>query len=747
MDSAELLLQWCRFGWKYRKLHLRPERERTWYADRVAYETSMIREKDFSDVFLVVSDAIRWAKDHGIAVGPGRGSVAASVVAWLLRIHEIDPYRHPGLLFERFLDSSRADPPDIDTDFEDDRRGEVRSYLEAKYGRECVGQVGNFIRYRGKNSLVDIARVYQVPISAKETVAGLIIERSGGDSRFDASLEDTVGMFPAAKEVFDRWPDLWKATRLEGNVRGMSVHAAGLVVANTPLTDFCSIYEKNGVQVMSIDKYDVEAAGAIKLDFLGLTTMSIISRCLALTGLSLNDLYSIPLDDEETLNGFREADVVGVFQFEGRATRLVCRDVQPRDFTELADVNALSRPGPLFSGTTATYVDVRHGKQRPERLHPIADAITDRTKGQIIYQEQILQILRDIGGFDWFSVGQIRRIISKKLGEAAFQMSVAKFQEGAKKLHGIDAKLSDHMWKLMVTSGTYSFVTAHAVSYTLLGYWCMWLKKHYPLEFYAASLSKAADAEGQFKLMKDAEEHGFRVRPPILHVSKASWTPYKGDLVAGWQQAPGIGEKMAERIDSCRNAFEGWGDLGVVPGIGPKKIETIRAFATASDPFGLQRTRRTMDSVQRWLKGGQRHVPVPTHDGAEVAAIKVKEEYGARAKKNYGQGPRVTYAGIVKTVNYQDAVENRRSRTGEEVEDILKSLHRPDLLAYCSIRCYDTTDEEVYLRVNRFRFPALKRTIDQIVPERDVVVVVGNRIAGFGTPIMVDKLYVIDPEE
>jgi DNA polymerase-3 subunit alpha len=212
MTSADLLLEWARFGWAYRKLGQRPKAERDWYAGRVKYELGLILEKDFQDVFLVVSDAIRWAKDHGIVVGPGRGSVAASVVAWLLRIHEVDPYQHPGLLFERFLDSSRADPPDIDTDFEDERRWEVREYLEGKYGRECVGQVGNFIRYRGKNALLDVCRVHNIPAQAKEAVSSLVIERSGGDSRFDATLADTVGMFPQAQAAFDAFPDMWKAT-------------------------------------------------------------------------------------------------------------------------------------------------------------------------------------------------------------------------------------------------------------------------------------------------------------------------------------------------------------------------------------------------------------------------------------------------------------------------------------------------------------------------------------------------------
>ena len=752
LTSEELLWTWCREGWRYRHLAERPKAERDWYAERVKYEVGLILQKDFQDVFLVVSDAIRWAKDHGIAVGPGRGSVAASVVAWLLRIHEVDPRQHPGLLFERFLDASRADPPDIDTDFEDDRRHEVREYLERKYGRECVGQVGNFIRYRGKNSIVAIARVYEIPPGATEIVKNLIVERSGGDSRFDASLEDTAKMFPNAAKIFEQFPKLWEATRLEGNIRGMSVHAAGLVVANSPLTDVCAVYEREGVQVMSLDKYDVEAAGAIKLDFLGLTTMSIIARCLTMTGLTLEDLYAIPLDDEEVLESFRAADVVGVFQFEGRATRLVCRDVQARNFTELADINALSRPGPLFSGTTATYVDVRHGRREIERLHPIVDAVTDRTKGQIIYQEQILQILRDIGGFDWFSVGQIRRIISKKLGEAAFQMSYGKFEAGARERHGIEAKLADKLWKLMVTSGTYSFVTAHAVSYTLIGYWTMWLKVHHPVEFYAASLSKAADTESQFKLMHDAIAHDIKVYPPRLMESNATWSAHPRGLVAGWRQVPGIGEKMASRISEYVSSLDGaralmsWDDLTDVAGVGDKTVARMRAFADGYDPFGLKRTGNAMERVLAWLRD-QRAIPRPTHTGAEIAAIPVREEYGAAARrKSYGQGPRVIYAGIVKERNMQDAVENRRSRTGEEAEDILKSLKRPDLLEYCSLRCYDTTGEEVYLRINRFKFPELKRTIESLAVDHDVVIAVGNRIAGFGTPVMVDKLYVVDPE-
>jgi DNA polymerase-3 subunit alpha len=754
VTSDELLWQWVRFGWKYRNMSGRPQKEQDWCAGRVKYEMGLIAGKGFNDYFLMVSDAIRWGKDNGVAFGPGRGSVAASVVAWLLRITEIYPFRYQDMLFERFIDVSRSDPPDIDIDCSDDDRWKVREYLAGKYGADCVGQIANFTRYRGKNSLQDVARVYNVPISVKDIVSNLVIERSGGDSRFDATLEDTFEMFPAAKDALDAYPDLAQAIRLEGNVRGMSVHAAGLIISGTPLTDICAVYERDGVRCISFDKYDAEYIDALKLDFLGLTTMGMISRCLDLAGLTLEDLYAIPDTDQDTIDLFRRGDVTGVFQFEGRATRIVNRDVLPDNFRHIYDVNALSRPGPLFSGTTAEYIDVRHGRRKATRLHPIVDDVTRHTYGQIIYQEQILRILKDMGGFDWFSVGQIRKIISKKLGEAAFQMNYEKFAEGAERLHGVPRETSDKIWKRLVTSGTYSFVIAHAISYSTLAFWTAWLKCHQPTEFYAASLEKSSgDAEKQFKLMKDALGHGLSVTPPILNASHKTWhsVPALGSIVAGWQQIPGIGEKTADRIDLMRwgadgiggRKFESWGDLQEIPGIGPKTIQNMETFATAHDPFGLLKTQKTMDKVLHWLYK-QHTIPKPTHNGDRIAAIHM-----ANVDRNakFQKGPKVIYAGIVKSREYKDIVEDTRSRTGREVEDILAGLKRPDLIKSCSLRCYDTTDEEIYLRINRWAFPRLKREIDSIAINHDVVVAAGYRISGFGTPVMIEKIWVINPDD
>jgi Zierdtviridae DNA polymerase len=750
-EAEELLWEWLRFGWAYRSVGSRPRAEQEWYAERVKYEMNLILERGLADFFLFTSDTIRWGKDNGVAFGPGRGSTAASVVAWLLRITEIDPHKYPMMVFERFLDISRPDPPDIDVDCSDEDRWKVWEYLEGKYGAGCVGHIGNFVKYRGRIALKDVARIHGIPPWAAENVANLLIERSTGDSRIESTLEDTFEMFPGAQEMAEQYPDLLKACRLEGDVRSLSIHSAGLVIANTPLTDICATYERKGIQVMSFDKYDAEYAGALKLDFLGLTTMGMIARCLAMAGLTLEDLYAIPDDDPETLAIFRNCDSRGIFQFEGRATRLVLRDILPDTFWLIACVNALSRPGPLFSGQTADFTEARWGRREPERLHPVVDAITRDTYGQIIFQEQILQILKELGGFDWFSVSQIRRIISKKMGEAAFQMSYQQFADGAARLHGIDGELADKIWKRLVTSGTYSFNVAHAISYSMLAFWTAWLKAHYPLEFYAASLAKASK-EHQFYLMRDALAHSVDIRPPSLELSKVTWAPHvilrdgqepQGSIIAGWQQFPKIGPTMAPRIAAAANGgFTDWKQLTAIPGIGDKTVKQMEKFTLKKDPFELYRTEKRLASVRRWLRR-HKDIPMPTHDGDQLTAMKVAPWVKGQ---RWRPGPRVVYFGMVRRVEYKDIVEDERSRTGREIEDIIKDLDRPDLVKRATLHMFDTGDEEVYARVKRFDFPRLRTQLERIHVNHDVVVVAGNRIAGFGTPIVAKRIWVIDPD-
>lgn len=755
-DSGELLWSWLRQGWKFRGLNRRPKDEQEWYRDRVKYEMGLYESKGLADFLLFTADAIRWAKNNGVPIGPGRGSSAASVCCWLLRITEIDPIRYPALLFERFLDVTRTDPPDIDVDCSDERRADLWDYLAGKYGADCVGHIANFVRYRGKNSINDVALVHGVPRAKVKTVTDMIIERSGGDSRFDASLEDTASMFPEAKAVFDEYPELWKATRLEGNVKGMSVHAAGLIVSNSPLTDVCAVYEQKGIRALSIDKYDVEYANMIKLDFLGLSTMGMIQLCLDMAGLTLEDLYAIPDDDSETLDVFRQGDVTGVFQFEGRATRLINRDVVPDSFAEVCDINALARPGPLFSGTTAEYTEVKHGRQEQQSYHPIVDRITDHTKGCIIYQEQILQIVREVGGFDWTNANEIRRIIAKKIGQAAFQVSMGNFQDGAERLHGISYEDSERIWKRIVTSGTYAFVYAHSVSYSMLGWWCAWLKTHCPHEFYAASLSKASDERAAFRLMKDAQKHGIQPSPPILGVSAPRWSVDRENnrVVAGWQTIPGLGEKMADKIEAYKaehGPFGTWGSMTAIPGIGPKKVEAWENFCSGHDPFGLEHAARTLGKARRAIESGALELPTPTHTGDDLVASDGGSGSGdgkpaRRGARKSRKGQPVVYMGLVRAREYQNAAENERSRTGDEMEDILKRMKRPELQDYCVLRCYDDGDEDVYIRTTRYSFPKFRRTLESIAVGHDIVVVSGRKSPGFGTSVFADEIYVIDPD-
>lgn len=742
-STISLIWSILREGWKYRNIKRLPKKRQREYAERVKYEMNVIIEKDFCDYFLMLSDLVSAAKDRGIPVGPARGSAAASLVCYLMRITEIDPMDYPTMFFERFVDINRMDIPDVDLDFDDERRFEMWDLAKQRYGEDRVGSIGTYTRYRGKNAVVDVGRVYSVPKYEIETVNSLIIERSGGDSRFDASLEDTIGMFPQAAEVFERYPNLRHAMDLEGNLRGMGVHAAGMVIANTAITDVCALYTrttgKNNrpVSVLSVDKYDAEYLGLMKADFLGLTTMGMIRIALELSGLTLDDLYAIKMDEPDTLAAFKANDVVGIFQFEGRATRLVNRDVSPDNFMEIADVNALSRPGPLFSSTTQRYIDTKHGLIEPEHLHPAVDRITSFSKYQIIYQEQILQIVREVGGFPWTHAAAIRKIISQKKGEAAFNEMFDMFVEGAERLHGIDAELAERIWKRLVTSGTYAFNVAHSVSYSTLAFWCMWLKVHYPVQFYTAQLRKS-DKEKWPALLKDAERHGVKVLPPQLNESGVTWLMIDGSVVAGYEQIKGIGEKMAERIIASRESdgpFDEWKDLIRVNGIGPKTVENIRAFCESDDPFRLEFARIILDKVRAQIASRELPLPKPTHTSDEINL----EQNGGR---------RIAFLGLVTTRNYQDYLENQRARHGDDIAHIVATMKAPDLVTSCVLYGVDEGDEVVYLRINRFTFPKMKERLESIVVGHDVVLAVGKKKTdAFGVSMFVEDIAIIDPDD
>jgi DNA polymerase-3 subunit alpha len=755
--NKELIWNWLRQGWAYRlKRSPNMRAHKKEYRERMRYEMELIEAKDYMDYFLMTSDVVRWAKETEIPVGPARGSAAASLVCWLLRITEVDPMLFPVMLFERFIDINRTDVPDIDLDFADDRRDEIRVYMQGKYGIDHVANIGTFTRYRGKNALDDVAKVYSIPAYELKGVKDLIVERSGGDSRFDASLEDTIEMFPQAKAVFEAHPELYNALALEGNIRGMSVHASGLVVSNAPISDTCAMYTRESqgreLDVMSVDKYDSEYIGLMKLDFLGLKTMGMIRIALDLIGMKLDDMYSIPLDDPLVLKAFNDGDVVGIFQFGGGTTRIVNSDVKPDTFLELCDINALARPGPLHSGATADYVAIKHGKMKYVHLHPVVDRLTADTKGQIIYQEQILSLVRLVGDFPWTHAQEIRKIISLKKGEAAFNEKEEMFHAGSKRLHNMDHATSVDIWRRLVTAGTYAFNAAHCVSYSTLAYWTMWFKVYHPIAFYTACLHKYNDPKknDQYFILRDALKHGIAVLPPDRNRSELQWSthgntsypktaakPDGGVILSGFSQIKGIGEKMGNIIVQDREEngpFESWADLERVKGIGPSKMTEIMSTGLSDDPFGIRAVGDRLNIVRKALKNGELGLlPKPTVVASEIPTD--------------GRDFKVVWMGIPRSRNPQDVIEDERARTGEDFETIRKRLTRPDLVKKMAVEALDDSDRTVFLRFNRFTFPKFQSALWDMQLNKDVLLIKGMRRGGFGTSIHVQEMWVINPDD
>lgn len=758
VESKTLLNAWVREGWRYRGLGRLKGAERARYLARVKYELEMILLKGFQDYFLVISDMVRWSKDHGIPVGPARGSAAASLVCWLLRITEVNPMLFPNLIFERFIDINRHDLPDVDLDFDDELRYQVREYLVAKYGSDRVGNIGTFTMYRGKNSLEDVAKVFNIPKGAVEEVKGGLLERSSGDLRYGQTIEDSRTLFPKVEAVFAKYDDLRHAQRLEGNVKGFSVHAAGLVVANGKLTENLAVYKRTTPkgelvgEVLSIDKYDAEYLNVLKIDALGLTTMGLIRLALNRIGMSLEELYAVPLDDEKVYDGFRRNEVIGVFQFDGRAMRSVNREVKPDTFAEICDINALARPGPLHSGAAAEYIMAKHKRKVVERLHEVVSDITAHTNGQIVYQEQILRVVRELGGFTWEEAALVRKLISKKQGEQAFNRLQGKFLEGCSS-RGVREAVAAKVWKQLVTAGAYAFNAAHCVSYGMLAYWCMWLKQNHPLAFYCASLEKFSGPNHKDKaldILKEMASKKIPILPPHPEFSGVQWTVEGSGLRAGLVQVPGIGASTAGKMLAYRDevrATEGedytpleWHEYQSdrktgtgVPGVGPGTISKVMEFAAKEDPFGVYTLARLLKKTRWWIgKHGERvGLPFPSSRSDDVP-------YEAKPGEH-------VWVGRVVNRNLKDIYELHRSRTGEELDP--KTVKEPDYVNYVVITGEDETGPLV-ITVHRYRglYEKYKEDIWDINPDTDLLLVKGYKRSEYRRAIYATELHVLTPE-
>ena len=513
------------------------------YKARLKRELDMIELKQFHDYFYVIADMINYAKQH-MLVGPARGSSAGSLVCYLTGITDVDPIKFD-LLFERFIDVTRADLPDIDIDFQDDRREMVFQYLRDKYGSEKVAHLGTVSRYKAKSTITEVAKELGIPSWEVNDLKGAIIERSGGDARAAMCILDTFNDLDIGKQVLAKYPQMKIASKMENHARHTGVHAAGIIVTEEPVSKYCSVSAQSGAA--QIDKKDAENLNLLKIDALGLRTLSVLQDVLDQVGWSRQKLVSFPLEDEESFKILNDEKYAGIFQFEGYALQSLTRQMKIANFEDICSITALARPGPLTSGGTTQFIKKRTGAEPVYHFHEMTKEATDVTYGIVVYQEQVMTIAREVGKLTWEEVSQLRRAMSKSLGEEFFDRYWQRFKVGAEE-NGLDEKKSREIWDNINTMGSMAFNRSHAVSYAMVSYWCCVLKSRYPLEFAAACLRNVKDDDQGVKLLREVAREGLAHKPYDKFKSELNWSVQDGELIGGLIGVRGIGPKMADDI-------------------------------------------------------------------------------------------------------------------------------------------------------------------------------------------------------
>lgn len=523
------------------------------YKKRYKREMALIKEKGYVDYFLVVADLIKYAKTK-MLVGHSRGSSAGSLVCYLMGITEIDPIPF-GLVFERFIDINRFDLPDIDVDFQDNKRHLVLKYLQKKYGVDNVAQIGNINRLKPKSAIARMAKAIHIPAWEVDEVKDGIVERSGGDARASLCIEDTFNESDVGKQFIDAYPNMRPVARMESHASHTGVHAAGILVCNRPITNYCGVNSKGGDRIAMIDKKDAELISLLKIDALGLRNLTILADICDAIGWKYERLYNLPLDDKKAFKVFKKQRLTGIFQFEGDAVRNLAKQMNVETIDDISALSALGRPGPLATGGATTFTARRSGKEKTEYLSKSKYVIkqTKETFGVIIYQEQVMNIGREYGGLSWEDVCELRKAMSKSMGDEFFGKYKDKFIKGAME-KGAKEKDALHVWENMNSMGSWSFNKSHAVSYGMITYLCAYMKAHFPLEFAVASLNHAKDDKSSIKLLRDLKENeGIEYVPFDPKYSQKQWTVYGGKLLGGLETLAGIGPAKANQFLKCRS--------------------------------------------------------------------------------------------------------------------------------------------------------------------------------------------------
>jgi DNA polymerase-3 subunit alpha len=592
------------------------------YRERLAYELDVIAGMRYAGYFLIVADFIQWAKSRGIPVGPGRGSGAGSVVAWSLAITDLDPLRF-GLLFERFLNPERVSMPDFDVDFCQDRRDEVIRYVREKYGADRVAAIITFGKLQARAVLRDVGRALGMPYGQVDRVAKLVPFNPAHPPTLEQALVLEPRLAEAAREDEQVGHLIDLAQQLEGLPRHASTHAAGVVIGDRPLDQLVPLYRdpRSDMPVTQFNMKDVEQAGLVKFDFLGLTTLTLLAlaeRLVRQRGTPL-ELASLSLDDQATFDLLGRGETAGVFQLESSGMRDALRKLKPDSFDDIIAMNALYRPGPMDN--IPRYINCKHGIEQPEYLHPLLEPILRETYGVIIYQEQVMQIARELAGYSLGGADLLRRAMGKKI-KAEMDAQREVFIEGAI-ARGIPQKLATAIFEQVAKFASYGFPKAHATAYALLAYQTAYLKANHPLEFFAAAMTM--DRANQDKLTLYRQEIarvGIELRPPDVNHGDANFTVEDGAIRYALAAIRGVGVQAVEALVAERSAGGPFADLFDLAARAGTRILNRRLLEALIKAGALDRLhanrRQALEAIDLALRYGAAHVEQATSDQASL---------------------------------------------------------------------------------------------------------------------------------
>ncbi|MPM23804.1 DNA polymerase III subunit alpha [bioreactor metagenome] len=620
------------------------DKERPRYVERLEFELHTILQMGFPGYFLIVGDFIQWAKNNGCPVGPGRGSGAGSLVAYALKITDLDPLQY-ALLFERFLNPERVSMPDFDIDFCQGNRDRVIDYVKQKYGKNAVSQIATFGTMAAKAAIRDVGRVMDMSYTFCDGISKLVpgkpgqsytlayppeVKKEGDKNNYALELEPIL--YDRVRNEEDVRTVIEMAQKLEGVTRNIGMHAGGVVIAPGKLTDFCPLYQQPGSDsaVAMYDKDDVEAVGLVKFDFLGLATLTILEIAREFIqkrhkGKENFAFEDIPLDDAPTYRLFSDGLTEAVFQFESRGMQGMLKEARPSRLEDLIALNALYRPGPM--DLIPSFVNRKHGKEVVEYPHPLVEKVLSETYGIMVYQEQVMQTAQVLGGYSLGGADLLRRAMGKKkLEEMVMHREI--FRKGAAK-QGIDEAKADEVFDLMEKFAGYGFNKSHAAAYSLLAYHTGWLKVHYTAEFYCGNMTVEMDDTDKLKVLyEDAVKNfGMTFEPPDVNRGMYRFEPVTDKVIRyGLGAIKGTGQAAIEAIIAARGG-RGEGPQGHVKG----PFTSLFDFCVRVD-----RSRINKRTVEALIKGGA-FDSIHMNRAALSASLDTAFEFAAATHANANQ--------------------------------------------------------------------------------------------------------------